>query len=127
MWNISQGNHDEILCKENCEENGALFNHIPYHCKFSLAHQEIPSDQIRPLMTGVSPTTKIKALLQEKSSKIVMTSTHPRLWNRSNIEDQELVKFDLIAAQFKAMEIEVQKGGRTMEDLKQLKIELDKM
>ena len=56
-----------------------------------------------------------------------MTSTHPRLWNRSNIEDQELVKFDLIAAQFKAMEIEVQKGGRTMEDLKQLKIELDKM
>ena len=56
-----------------------------------------------------------------------MTSTHPRLWNRSNIEDQELVKFDLIAAQFKAMEVEVQEGGRALEDLEKLKMKLDEM
>ena len=32
-----------------------------------------------------------------------------------------------MAAQFKAMEIEVQEGRRTLEDLEPLKIELDKM
>ena len=32
-----------------------------------------------------------------------------------------------MTAQYKAMEIEVQEGRRTMEDLKQLKIKLDKM
>ena len=123
---MSQGNHDEDLCKENCEENGAVFNDIPYLCIFSLAHQQITSGQVE-VKPQLPSSKKIKALLQEKSSKINMTSTHPRLWNRSNIEDQELVKFDLIAAQFKAMEIEVQKGGRALEDLEQLKIELDKM
>ena len=43
------------------------------------------------------------------------------------VEHQELVKFDLKEAQFKAMEIEVQEGRRTLEDLEPLKIELEKM
>ena len=94
--------------------------------KFDVIATQIKAMEIE-VKTQFSPTTKIKDLLQEKSSKIDMSSTLPRLWNRSNIEDQELVKFDLIAAQFKAMEIEVQKGGRTPEDLEQLKMKLDDM
>ena len=43
------------------------------------------------------------------------------------VEDQELVKFDLKVTQFKAMEIEVQEGRRAIEDLEQLRIEIDKM
>ena len=51
------------------------------------------------------------------------------LWNRDEVEDQELIKFDLKVAQFKAMEVEVKEGRRAgaMEDLEQLKIELDEM
>ena len=94
--------------------------------KFDVIATQIKAMEIE-VKTQFSPTTKIKDLLQEKSSKIDMSSTLPRLWNRSNIEDQELVKFDLIAAQFKAMEIEVQKGGRALEDLEQLKMKLDEM
>ena len=43
------------------------------------------------------------------------------------VEAQELVKHDLKVTQFKAMEIEVQEGRRAMEDLEQMKIELDEM
>ena len=63
----------------------------------------------------------IKALIYKKPDIAHQQS----LWNRSNVEDQELVKFDLKVAQFKAMEIEVEEGRRAMEDLEQLKIELD--
>ena len=169
LWNISQGNHDEDVCKENCKQNGNLFNshHIPYQCKYSLAHQQVPSGQIRPLLTNFmaamtnlsqvfekyedqelvkldlisaqlkameidmqtqfSPSHKIKVLLQKKSLEIGASSPDQTSWNRSNLEHQELVKFDLMAAQYKAMEIEVQKGGRTPEDLEQLKMKLDDM
>ena len=43
------------------------------------------------------------------------------------VEDQELVKFDLKVTQFKAMEIEVEEGRRAVEDLEQLRIEIDEM
>ena len=43
------------------------------------------------------------------------------------VEAQELVKYDLKVTQFKAMEIEVQEGRRAIEDLEQLRIEIDKM
>ena len=75
----------------------------------------------------IRSSKKIKALLQKKSFKVETSTPPQRLWNRSKVEDQELVKFDLMAAQFKAMEIEVQEGRRTLEDLEPLKIELDKM
>ena len=55
------------------------------------------------------------------------SSNHPSLWNISNAEDQELAKFDLKVEQFKAMEIEVQEGRRAIEDLEQLRIEIDEM
>ena len=113
LWNISQDNHDESLCKKNCKENRKLFKHN-HICQYSLAGQ-----QTKP--------SKIKALLDKKSFELDTPSPQQRLWNRSNVEDQELVKFDLMTAQYKAMEFEVQEGGRTMEDLKQLKIKLDKM
>ena len=66
----------------------------------------------------------IKALIYKKPD---IASHQQSLWNRSNVEDQELVKFDLKVAQFKAMEIEVEEGRRAMEDLEQLKIELNEM
>ena len=66
----------------------------------------------------------IKALIYKKSD---IAFHRQSLWNRSNIEDQELVKFDLKVAQFKAMEIEVQEGRRAIEDLDQLRIEMDEL
>ena len=68
----------------------------------------------------------IKALIY-KIPEAETASPHQSLWNKSKVEDQELVKFDLKVAQFKAMEIEVKEGRRAMEDLEQLKIELDEM
>ena len=118
LCDISNGSHDEALCTENCERNGKLFNHT-YHCEFSLENNEIP--------TG---SNRIKDLLHKTCLKLDVSDTSsPRQsqWNRSNVEDQELAKLDLIVAQFKAMEIEVQEGRRAVEDLKQLKIGLDEM
>ena len=43
------------------------------------------------------------------------------------VEHKELVKFDLKEAQFKLMEIEVQEGRRAIEDLDQLRIEMDEL
>ena len=118
LCDISQGSHDKALCNENCEQNGKLFNHR-YCCKYGLEEEEIPA--------GLK---KIKDLLHKKSLKSDASDTsspHQSQWNRSNVEDQELVKFDLKVAQFKAMEIEVQEGRRAMEDLEQMKIELNEM
>ena len=118
LCDISQGRHNEALCNENCEQNGKLFNHS-YYCEYGPEDFEIPSG-----------SKKIKDLLHKKSLKSAASdrsSPHRSQWNRSNVEDQELVKFDLKVAQFKAMEIEVEEGRRAMEDLEQLKIELDEM
>ena len=118
LCDISQGSHDEALCKENCEQNGKLFNHT-YHCEYSLENNEIPSG-----------SNRIKDLIHKISLELDVSDTsspHQSQWNRSNVEDQELAKFDLKVAQFKAMEIEVQEGRRAVEDLKQLKIELEEM
>ena len=109
--NISEGNHDEDLCKENCEQNRKLFNHA-YHCQYSFKN-----------LTTLSRSNMIKALLCKKLSR----SPHQSLWNRDKVEHQELVKFDLKEAQFKAMEIEVQEGRRAIEDLDQLRIEMDEL
>ena len=132
LWNTSQGIHHDRLCKENCEQNGKLFsaNHIPYHCQYSIEHQQIHTATDTELSRHFSKfhsSNKIKALLQKKSFELKASSSPQRLWNRSKVEDQELVKFDLMAVQFKAMEIEVQEGRRAIEDLEELKIELDKM
>ena len=73
---------------------------------------------------------RIKNLLHKISLELDVSDTsspHRSQWNRSNVEEQELAKFDLKVAQFKAMEIEVQEGRRAVEDLKQLKIELEEM
>ena len=130
LWDITQGNHREGLCEENCEQNGKLFsaNHIPYHCQYSIEHQQIHTvtdTKLLRIFSKIHSSNKIKALLQKKSFELEASSQ--RVWNRSKVEDQELVKFDLLAAQFKAMEIEVQEGRRTPEDLEPLKIELDQM
>ena len=112
LCNISEGAHDESLCKENCDQNEKLFNHA-YCCQYSFKN-----------FTTSSRSNKIKALIYKKPD----TASHRQsLWNRDKVEDQELVKFDLKVAQFKAMEKEVKEGRRAMEDLEQLKIELDKM
>ena len=130
LWDITQGNHREGLCEENCEQNGKLFsaNHIPYHCQYSIEHQQIHTvtdTKLLRIFSKIHSSNKIKALLQKKSFELEASSQ--RVWNRSKVEDQELAKFDLITAQFKAMEIEVQEGRRTPEDLEPLKIELDQM
>ena len=112
LCNISEGVHDKSLCKENCDQNGKLFNHA-FCCQYSFKN-----------FTISSRSNMIKALIYKKPD---IASHQQSLWNRSNVEDQELVKFDLKVAQFKAMEIEVEEGRRAMEDLEQLKIELDEM
>ena len=133
LWDISQGNHRERLCKENCEQNGRLFsaNYTPYHCQYSIEHPQIHTvtDPIPSrIFKEYHSSKKIKALLHKKTFELEASSSpSQRVWNKSKLEDQELVKFDLLAAQFKAMEIEVQEGRRTLEDLEPLKIELDKM
>ena len=111
---ISEGNHDEDLCKENCKQNQELFNHAHF-CQYSQFN-------FKSFMNP-SRSDLIKALLCKKLSR----SPHQSLWNRNEAEHQELVKFDLKEAQFKAMEIEVQEGRRALEDLEQLRIEMDKM
>ena len=138
LWNISQGNHDEKLCKENCERNGEQFNdnHIPYHCKYSLERNSYhypfgtaSSCYAAPMLPGLAAllSTKITALLQKISSNRNPSPNHQNRWNRNKVEEQELVKFDLKVAQFKAMEIEVVEGRRAIEDLEQLRIEIDNM
>ena len=109
--NISEGYHDEDLCKENCEENRKLFNHA-FHCQYSFKN-----------LTTLSRSNMIKALLCKKLSR----SSHQSNWNPNMVEHKELVKFDLKEAQFKAMEIEVQEGRRAIEDLDQLRIEMDEL
>ena len=111
LLNISEGYHDEDLCKENCEENRKLFNHA-FHFQYSFKN-----------LTTLSQSNMIKTLLCEKLSR----SPHQSNWNRNMVEHQELVKFDLKEAQFKAMEIEVQEGRRAIEDLDQLRIEMDEL
>ena len=72
----------------------------------------------------------IKNLLCQKMIRLDASDTsspRQRLWNRRNVEDQELAKFDLKVAQFKTMEVEVREGRRTVEDLEKLKIELHEM
>ena len=64
-----------------------------------------------------------KALLCKKLSR----SLHQSHWNRNKVEEQELVKHDLKVTQFKAMEIEVLEGRRAVEDLEQLRLEIDEM
>ena len=128
LWNISQGNHDEELCKENCERNGEHFNdnHIPYHCQYSLERNSYHLP-FRRFFKRYKLSKKIKALLQKKSSNRNPSSNHQNRWNRNKVEEQELVKFDLKVAQFKAMEIEVVEGRRAIEDLEQLRFEIDNM
>ena len=95
-----------------------LFNHT-YHCEYSLENNEIPSG-----------SNRIKDLIHKISLELDVSDTsspHQSQWNRSNVEEQELAKLDLKVEQFKAMEIEVQEGRRAVEDLKQLKIELEEM
>ena len=121
LCNISQGNHDEAQCKENCEQNGKLFSRTghPYYCQYSLDK-----------LTITSKSNMIKNLLCQKMLRLDASDTSsPRqsLWNRRNVEDQELAKFDLKVAQFKTMEVEVREGRRTVEDLEKLKIELNEM
>ena len=109
--NISEGYHDEDLCKENCEENRKLFNHA-FHCQYSFKN-----------LTTLSQSNMIKTLLCEKLSR----SPHQSQWDRNKVEDQELARLDLNVTQFKAMEIEVKEGRRAIEDLEQLRIEMDEM
>ena len=119
---ISEGNHDEDLCKENCEQNRKLFNHA-YHCQYN-------SQYCLKNFTTSSRCSLIKALLCKKSLGLDasdISSARQSIWNRNKVEDQELVKFDLKEAQFKAMEIEVQEGRRAIEDLEQFRIEMDEM
>ena len=65
----------------------------------------------------------MKALLQKK----VCSSSNARLWNEESVQDQELARFDLLTAQFKAMEKEVEEGWRDQKDLEFLKVELEKV
>ena len=97
--------------------------------KFDLISAKLKAMEIemKTMKTQFSPSHKIKVLLQKKSLEIGASSPDQTSWNRSNLEHQELVKFDLMAAQYKAMEIEVQKGGRALEDLEKLKMKLDEM
>ena len=118
LCNISQGNHDEAQCKENCEQNGKIFNHT-YYCQYSLEN-----------FTIASRSGMIKNLLCQKTLRLDVSdilSPRQSFWNRRNVEDQELAKFDLKVAQFKTMEVEVREGRRTVEDLEILKIELHEM
>ena len=121
LLNISEGNHDEDLCKENCELNRKLFNHAHF-CQYSQFN-------FKSFMNP-SRSDLIKALLCKKPLGLDtsdISSPPQSLWDRNKVEDQELVKFDLKVTQFKAMEIEVQEGRRALEDLEQLRIEMDEL
>ena len=67
----------------------------------------------------------IKALL--RIDAVDTSSARQSFWDQSCLEAQEIVKFDLLTAEFNAMEIEVKEGRRAKEDLEQLRIELDEM
>ena len=67
----------------------------------------------------------IKGLLRIEA--VNTSSSLPSFWDKSSLEDQELVRLDLLTAEFSAMEIEVKEGRRAKEDLEQLRIELDEM
>ena len=34
LKDIIDKRHDKKLCKDNAEENGRAFNHLPYHCYY---------------------------------------------------------------------------------------------
>ena len=67
----------------------------------------------------------IKGLLRIEATDT--SSPRQSFWDKSSLEAQEIVKFDLLTAEFNAMEIEVKEGRRATEDLEQLRIELDEM
>ena len=78
----------------------------------------------------IGETDKYEAYIQRlcnRNDGDGLQTLNKLLWNRDEVEDQELIKFDLKVAQFKAMEVEVKEGRRAIEDLEQLKIELDEM
>ena len=113
LCNISQGNHDEAVCKENCQQNGERFKH-KYVCQYN------PKN-----LTIQSKSNMIKGLLRIEAADT--SSPRQSFWDKSSLEAQEIVKFDLLTAEFNAMEIEVKEGKRAAEDLEQLRIEIDEM
>ena len=86
-----------------------MFN-VPYKCEYSSSGSQRASN-----------------LLQKKDFQGAGDSARKRLWDRKNVKDQELTKFDVMTAQFKALENEVCDGRRDLADLEKLKIALKKV
>ena len=105
LLDIRDGNHDNEVCKQNCEENGKTFNHPPHLCSYQ--HDDI------------------KNLIQYKKLDV---DTLPRpVWSQDDKKAIEVVDYDFKSALAKERERERKMGLRTEDDVKELVNQLEKM
>ena len=99
------GNHDNEVCKQNCEDNGKTFNHPPHLCSYQ-------SDDI-------------KNLIQYR--KIEVQSMPSQIWSQYDEKAMKVADFDFKSALAKESENELEMGLRTDDDIKELVNQLEKM
>ena len=91
--------HDNVACKQNCKENGKVFNHAPHQCRYFSNSPEY-NDLLKFL--------KIDA------------SAYPTLPKEENEEDSEkIVDFALKLNDLEEVQNEVKLGCRIKEDVTQ--------
>ena len=105
LLDIRDGNHDNEVCKQNCEENGKTFNHPPHLCSYQ-------RDDIKNLI---------------KYKKIKFLNLPSQVWSQGDKKAMEVADFDFKSALAKERERERKMGLRTEDDVKELVDQLEKM
>ena len=97
--------HDDIACKQNCRENGTVFHHAPYQCRYLLEEYD-------------------ELLMLKKPS----TSEYPTLPQNENEADTEkIIDFALNIDTYEDMQKEVELCCRNEEDMVAHKTKLENM
>ena len=105
LLDIKDGNHDNEVCKQNCEDNGKTFNHPPHLCSYQ-------SDDI-------------KNLIQYR--KIEVQSLPSQIWSQDDEKAMKVADFDFKSDLAKERESDLAMGLRTDDDVKELVNQLEKM
>ena len=98
LIDIRDGNHDNEVCKQNCEENGKTFNHPPHLCSYQ--------------------RDDIQNLIQYK--KLDVETLPPQVWSKDDKKDLEVAAYDLKLALNKDRKDELALGLRTDSDVKEV-------
>ena len=96
MGDIVNKNHDNKVCKANCDANGKAFNHAPYQCTYFSGSQHY--------------NTLLE--LQEYTDSDILEAAMSLKTNRTNI-----ASFQFLLKRFEGLKADVTDGVRTKEDL----------